>query len=1105
MKRNMCWIIVLALLMGCGTDPAGDSQPEADVTGMDSLQEWYLATDLTRTPDEEDMWWLIDGTQPDMDLLEPDADSDGLPCTVNDDCSTDLCLDTGSGFYCAETCLEECATGFVCTPWNGPGSEGLVAFCLPVSAPLCRPCTTTYDCERFSGDSALSCVLFGLEEGSFCTAACQEDLDCPEEYFCHDDETCRPMAGSCDLCKQTFTSQGYQTPCANISALGACPGLRTCTEDGMSSCDAPVAESESCDGVDNDCDGLTDEEQPSVACTNNTAMGSCEGMTFCQSGQILCDAPLPVKEKCDGIDNDCDGKTDEAGAVNCKTLYLDDDNDGHGSMETVCLCTAGPGTASTPYDCDDSDPEVHFGAAEICDGKDNDCNKLVDEGCDLDGDGFCNTIPLVFGSQHTCKSDLVDCDDFNAAVFPAQNELCDNLDNNCNGETDEACDPDGDGYCSPAPLSWGPGMVCVFADEDCANDNFDKHPGVPEICNGIDDNCNGIPDETCDKDGDEYCVGEPPPVIASCFNNNGQFVTDGCTAILATCPNGFHDCDDNNEAINPGADEICNNADDNCNGECDESIDLDGDGFCASDVIIGDECLLCFTAIPDCNDTFVTIHPMAEDAPDLLGFDSNCDGIDGDLSHVVFVDWKTGKNSNPGTKLQPKKTIQAGIDTAFGDLNRDQVLVAGGTYSEVINLRNSVQVWGGFNPSSEWSVSSSNKTIISGHSPAVVATNINSATNLGRMTILAVDAGAPGASSIGIRVKNSTGLSLLGLSIEAGDGSAGKNGSNGISGAKGTVGHSGSSGCYPSNSPLCDNQWADNSCPGFAAGANNGGLTCGGRGDGVGNMAVEGQWSPAIIPSWDGINQGEPSCCYKMKGSSFGGWAGVMGAGVGKNGSDGAQGVEGSSGSNGKGGNGSGSQTSYGWKGNHGSNGLAGSDGCGGGGGGMGATKKDKWWCDSKGGGGGGGGSGGRGGKPGTGGTAGGGSVGLLLYQSPVHVVACKIISGKGGKGGKGGNAGSGGNGGKGGNGGSGYSGSGTGGKGGKGGRAGDGGAGGGGSGGISVGVLSSPGYMPVLEGVSFTTGQGGQGGAPGLNVFGNSPNVSFGQKGLEKTIMAAL
>lgn len=128
-------------------------------------------------------------------------------------------------------------------------------------------------------------------------------------------------------------------------------------------------------------------------------------------------------------------------------------------------------------DCDDHDPNVHRGAVEVCNGKDDDCNGKIDEGFDLDGDGWPSCA--VLGKS-------ADCDDKDPLVKPGAFELCNGKDDNCDGKIDEGFDKDNDGFFSCAPKG---------VPADCDDDDAKVNPGASEQCNGKDDDCDGKVDE----------------------------------------------------------------------------------------------------------------------------------------------------------------------------------------------------------------------------------------------------------------------------------------------------------------------------------------------------------------------------------------------------------------------------------------------------------------------------------------------------------------------------------------------------------------------------------------------------------------------------------
>jgi hypothetical protein len=280
-----------------------------------------------------------------------------------------------------------------------------------------------------------------------------------------------------------------------------------------------------------------------------------------------------------------------------QTFYLDSDGDTYGDAGTSTeACTAPPNYVSNADDCDDTDGNVYPGATEVCNGIDDNCDDVVDEGVkqtfylDSDDDGYGDAA----NSTEACTappnyvSNADDCDDGDASAYPGAPEICDDgKDNDCDTQTDENCelyywDGDSDGYGNPAgPTSTFPQSGYVDNNDDCDDGNDDIHPGATEQCNEVDDDCDGNTDEGCvtyceDADGDGY--------------GNPSFTT---TVNSPAPPPGYEancgDCNDDESSIHPGATEVLDDGiDNNCDGLVDEGVcatecspcDLNNDGVC---------------------------------------------------------------------------------------------------------------------------------------------------------------------------------------------------------------------------------------------------------------------------------------------------------------------------------------------------------------------------------------------------------------------------------------------------------------------------------------------------------------------------------------------
>ena len=393
-----------------------------------------------------------------------------------------------------------------------------------------------------------------------------------------DDSDPRRFPGNAEICDPEGNDEdcdpltyGYRDSDMDGYADARCCNGDNCGPDcnDMSASVHP-AEAESCDGLDNDCDGAFDEgvtrtffpdaDGDGYGDPDGAPVDGCDPpMGFVEDGTDCEDDDRNINpgagEDCDGIDNNCDGVL--GGMVG----GIPEDADGDGDWS---------GCGLVPGDCDETNPAVYRGAPELCDGLDNDCDGFFDgEGEDDDGDGYADA---------TCGGD--DCDDTNPSFRPGAPEVCDGRDTNCDGMPTIA-DADGDGHGASS-----------CGGDDCDDSRPTVFTGAPELCDGFDNDCNGRldgPGEDSDRDG---------------------FASMGC---------GGDDCDDTDARFRPGAPEGCDGIDYNCDGEA-NARDDDGDGF--GDVSCGGT---------DCDDTNPLVRPDALEQCN--GIDDDCDGaIDGPVA-----------------------------------------------------------------------------------------------------------------------------------------------------------------------------------------------------------------------------------------------------------------------------------------------------------------------------------------------------------------------------------------------------------------------------------------------------------------------------------------
>ncbi|MFK7929255.1 MAG: putative metal-binding motif-containing protein [Myxococcota bacterium] len=412
----------------------------------------------------------------------------------------------------------------------------------------------------------------------------------------------------------------------------------------------PAAE-EQCNGIDEDCDSFIDENTNKGVWYADvdgdgfgdpgTATETCDGTGGLVTNSLDCnDNVAEIKpgadEVCDDQDNDCDGRTDEADAVDASAWYLDGDGDGFGlNLTEVVACNAPSDSwANAGDDCSDDDPTVNPGADERCDGFDNNCDGSIDgeDATDArdwypDDDG--DTYGDPTSSFRACRQ---------PDGFIDRGDDCNDRDRFINPDTPWYLDGDGDGYGTDTttvascldPSSGSDTYVANLA--DCDDADSAVSPDAIEVCDGVDNNCDGSADGGDATDAITYFMD---------FDGDG-FGSPDRTGKACSAPPGFttddQDCDDDNKLVNPDAVEFCDDLDNDCDTLIDYAdpdvtsptwyADADGDEYgdpddsqvsCEQpeDYVLDDE---------DCDDDDKDVNPGAIEVCD-AGLDNDCDGL----------------------------------------------------------------------------------------------------------------------------------------------------------------------------------------------------------------------------------------------------------------------------------------------------------------------------------------------------------------------------------------------------------------------------------------------------------------------------------------------
>jgi len=579
--------------------------------------------------------------------------------------------------------------GNTCESVMGAGWTGVLSCagdCLSFDTSGCNPPLVCTDSD-FDG--------YSIEGGACGLVDCNDNDN--TIYPGADDFVCDGIDNDCD----GVADNGYSNTVTGCG-VGACATVGSLTCVGgveVDTCVEGTPSAEVCDGVDNDCDGVIDDEF--IETPTSCGVGACAaaGVNACVAGEVVdtCTAGTPSAETCNGVDDNCNGVVDD-GFVGVPTSCGVGECSASGSTacvggEVVDTCTAG-----TP-------------SAEVCDGSDNNCNGAVDDGVD---DVYSGTDVGV------CQQGIQSCLGGSFVVIQTEisptAEICDGADNDCNGVDDNGgvctavdyyCDGDLDGYVSATPSGNCEGFGCIPAEctgvqgNDCDDVNQNINPGAADaVCNGVDDNCDGTADESyvptstscgvgeCFASGATVCVGgivtddctPGTPSVEICDgldNNCNAAADDGIANIysgtdVGTCQQGIQSCIGGvftfiQTEIVPSV-EVCNNLDDDCDGVVDDEFTptptVCGVGACAAsgttacvEGVITDTCVAGAPGAEICNNVDDDCNSLIDDGVEDITTGTNVGTCQQGIQSCIG-----GVFTETQTEIVPSQELEDGLD-----------------------------------------------------------------------------------------------------------------------------------------------------------------------------------------------------------------------------------------------------------------------------------------------------------------------------------------------------------------------------------------------------------------------------------------------------------
>ncbi|MFT3708381.1 MAG: hypothetical protein QM817_12075 [Archangium sp.] len=455
---------------------------------------------------------------------------EGERCNADSECESSLCdAVNGNEAVCLRPCLFGCRETEICTTLDGDRKA-----CVQEREGLCRACTQDSDCPQ----KADKCILVGGV--GVCGRDCSYGDVCPPSYRCDDSASidggsapkqCVPTTNDCEC---TNRSAGQTRPCSIANDAGTCVGIAVCAPpSGYSSCNARTPVVEACNGLDDDCNGANDDSIPDIAC----GVGAClRTVTACVAGVVqTCTPGLPSAETCNGIDDDCNGITDDP-------AFTATDPANCGTCSFVC---------SLPHAVEGCAASVC--TVDRCDTGYANCDNAAPNGCEVD---LSNDVNHCSGCGNACSA-------------PHAVPRC------SSGTCQYTCDANY--YDIDLQAANGCEYLCIFR-------------GV-ELCNGVDDDCDGAIDEAFNLQSDPANCGACNVV---CNLPHANPVCSSGSCAVGTCATGWKNC--NNVTLDGCETNIFDDTS-NC-GNCGLQCNVSGGQAACSGGTCG---ISCGPGFADCN------------------------------------------------------------------------------------------------------------------------------------------------------------------------------------------------------------------------------------------------------------------------------------------------------------------------------------------------------------------------------------------------------------------------------------------------------------------------------------------------------------------------